>query len=54
VKAKHRKYLCAPGALLLAGSVSAPAFAADQAASGAGLEEIVVTAVRQALRDSSF
>ncbi|HLQ13589.1 MAG TPA: TonB-dependent receptor [Steroidobacteraceae bacterium] len=52
MKAKHRKYLCAPGALLLAGSVSAPAFAADQAASGAGLEEIVVTAVRQALRDS--
>ncbi len=52
MKAKHRKLLCAPGALLLAGSVSAPAFAADQAASTSGLEEIVVTAVRQALRDS--
>jgi iron complex outermembrane receptor protein len=52
VKAKHRKYLCAPGALLLVGCVSAPAFAADQAASTGTLEEIVVTAVRQALRDS--
>ena len=52
MKAKHRKYLCAPGALLLVGTMSAPAFAADQSATGGTLEEVVVTAVRQALRDS--
>jgi len=53
VKAKHRKLLCAPGALLLVGSVSGPGYAADAIASAPdSLEEIIVTGVRQAMRDS--
>lgn len=54
MKAKHCLPLCAPGALLLFGSMSMPVFAADQSASAStdGLEEVIVTGVRQAMRDS--
>lgn len=54
MKAKYRIPACAQGALLLAGSLSAPLYAADQAASAGTdtLEEVIVTGVRQAMRDS--
>ncbi len=53
MKAKHRIPRYAPGALLLVGSFSAPIYAADQAAASAEpLEEVIVTGVRAALRDS--
>ena len=54
MKSKHRLPVCGTGALALISSMSAPVFAADTTAAGGGkeLQEVVVTGVRQALRDS--
>jgi TonB-dependent receptor len=50
VKAKHRRAVCAPSALAILSSFGATAYAQEQDATKIG--EVVVTGVRQAMRDS--
>ena len=52
MKAKHRLPLCGTSALAFISSISGAALAAEDTAASRDVQEVVVTGVRQALRDS--